>query len=349
MVPVVDSNNIPLMPCTEKRARLLMNRKAAKPYWQKGIFCIKLLREPSARNYQPVVLGIDPGSKREGYTVATEKAVVLNITTNTPFWVTEKMKTRRNLRKNRRGRKTPFRLKRVNRASFKSVGKTNPSSKTRWQAKLRIINLIKRILPLSIIALEDIVSRKIKGKRKWNQTFSALESGKNIFQNQIKQMKMKIVLIKGNQTKIHRENRSFIKNKDKLKFQWNAHNVDSHCLAEIALKTEIKPYLGLYQINFFNFKRRQLHVQNPIKGGFRRRNGGTVSMGKGRGAVVKYENKFYYLGGFSKQGLSLHSVLSGKRVKRAISLHNIDMKYNLSWRVQLLPAINLWKLIPDFG
>ena len=50
MVPVLDQNNIPLMPCSEKRARLLMERNKAKPCFQKGIFCIKLMVEPSARN-----------------------------------------------------------------------------------------------------------------------------------------------------------------------------------------------------------------------------------------------------------------------------------------------------------
>ena len=58
-VPVLDSNKVPLMPCSEKRAAKLMNKKQAKPYWQKGIFCIMLLKEPSVREYQDVSLGID--------------------------------------------------------------------------------------------------------------------------------------------------------------------------------------------------------------------------------------------------------------------------------------------------
>lgn len=69
------------MPCSEKRARLLIERKQAIKYWQKGIFCIRLLKEPSERKYQTVAASCDPGSLREGYTVATEKSVILNITT----------------------------------------------------------------------------------------------------------------------------------------------------------------------------------------------------------------------------------------------------------------------------
>jgi len=33
MTPVLDKNKNPLMPCSEKRARILMLRKEAKPYW----------------------------------------------------------------------------------------------------------------------------------------------------------------------------------------------------------------------------------------------------------------------------------------------------------------------------
>ena len=33
-VPVLDTNKIPLMPCSEKRAKHLMNKDQAKPYWQ---------------------------------------------------------------------------------------------------------------------------------------------------------------------------------------------------------------------------------------------------------------------------------------------------------------------------
>ena len=91
MVPVLDSKKIPLMPCSERRARILMSRGDAKPYWKRGIFCIILQREPSARNYQEIALGIDPGSKREAYTVATEKSVIINIVTDTPSDVKDKV------------------------------------------------------------------------------------------------------------------------------------------------------------------------------------------------------------------------------------------------------------------
>jgi hypothetical protein len=80
LIPVVDSNKKPLMPTTPSRARRLIKSKEATPFFRKGIFCIRLNREPSDRQYQDVVLGIDPGSKKEGYTVKSEAYIYLNIT-----------------------------------------------------------------------------------------------------------------------------------------------------------------------------------------------------------------------------------------------------------------------------
>ena len=65
-VPVVDSNQTPLMPTTPARANRWIKSGKATPFWKKGIFCVRLNIEPSARNYQPVACGIDPGSRMEG-------------------------------------------------------------------------------------------------------------------------------------------------------------------------------------------------------------------------------------------------------------------------------------------
>ena len=47
MVPVLDKDKKPLMPCSEKRARKLLEKREAKPYWSRGVFCIILQKEPS--------------------------------------------------------------------------------------------------------------------------------------------------------------------------------------------------------------------------------------------------------------------------------------------------------------
>ena len=78
-VPVVDFNQVPLMPTSPARADRWVKSRKATPFWKKGIFCVRLNIEPSARIYQEVALGADPGSKMEGYTVASSTHQYLNI------------------------------------------------------------------------------------------------------------------------------------------------------------------------------------------------------------------------------------------------------------------------------
>ena len=59
MVPVLDKDKKPLMPCSEKRARKLLEKEEARPYWSRGVFCIILQKEPSSRIYQDIAIGIN--------------------------------------------------------------------------------------------------------------------------------------------------------------------------------------------------------------------------------------------------------------------------------------------------
>ena len=347
MVPVLDQDKIPLMPCSEKRARKLMEKGEAKPYWQKGIFCIKLLKEPSNRKMQPIALGVDPGSKREGYTVATEKTVVLNIISDTPDWVKNHVETRRNLRRSRRQRKTPHRQCRLNRSSLRK-NRIPPSTKSRWNAKLRILKFLLKIIPITIINVEDIKAKPLEGKKRWNKSFSPLEVGKNYFYDQIKQLGLQLILTEGYGTKSHRDKRNFFKSNNKLDFKWEAHNVDSHSLTEMVLKKEVKPYFGLWQINFLRYHRRQLHVQNPIKGSIRKPYGGTVSLGMSRGSIVKYKDKLYYLGGSSKGKVAIYSIITGKRIKQYVSKKDLSILTTNKWRTQFIPQLKKWDFLHKF-
>ena len=345
MVPVFDQNKIPLMPCSEKRARQMMEKGKAKPYWQKGIFCVKLTKKSSDRKYQEVVLGVDPGSKREGYTVITQKKVVLNIITDTPSWIKRKIKIRSMLRRSRRQRKTPYRKQRLNRSASKQKGRIPPSTKARWDAKLRIIKLLLKILPISIINIEDFSSRNFKGKQPVNQVIAIMQNGKNYFYNEIKKLNIKLIKTQGFETYKYRKTRGFSKltAKYKLDYKWEAHNSDSHCLAEIALKKEIKPFKGLIKINFINFYRRQLHYQSPFKNNKRKKFGGTISMNMNRGSVLRYigknkiyYNKLYYLGGTSNNKISICDISTGKVVNQYINISDIKIMYNNKKRIQYL-------------
>jgi len=143
-VSVVDKNNQPLMPTTCSRAKRWIKSKKATGFWKRGIYCVRLNQEPSDRKFQQIVVGIDPGSKREGFTVKSKAHTFLNIQANAVTWVKESMDVRRTLRRTRRNRNTPCRQPR-----FNNKRKTNflpPSTKARWQWKLRIVNWLKKIL-----------------------------------------------------------------------------------------------------------------------------------------------------------------------------------------------------------
>jgi len=318
-----------------------MEKGKAISYWQKGIFCIRLTKEPSNRQTQPIALGIDPGSKREGYTVATKKAVVINITTNTPGWIKDHVETRRNLRRSRRYRKTPYRSCRENRATLRK-NRVPPSTKARWNAKLRIIKFILKIIPITIVNVEDIAAYTKKGQAKWNTSFSPLEVGKTWFYRELENFGVQLLKTKGTKTQEKRDQRDFHKLSSKLDYSWSAHNVDSHVLVEIALESEISPYYGLWKIEFLEFHRRQLHVQNPIRGNIRKRYGTTISMKMPRGSVVKHKGKLYYLGGNKKGKVSLHSIITGKRIKQSVKKRDIGVLYAQNRRVQLLPRLKSW-------
>ena len=342
MVPVLDKNLVPLMPCKERRARTMMEKGRAKPYWRDGIFCIILQKEPSARNYSDVVVGIDPGSKREGITAATEQRVVLNITSDAITHVKDNVETRRNLRRSRRQRKTPYRKCRENRKNNNKNGKLPPSTKSRWDAKLRIVKKLKKILPITNVSVEDVAAKTLKHAKKWNSMFSPLESGKMYFYNAIKELGLQLFTWKGYDTHDWRLQAGYKKTSEKLKDTWEAHNVDSHCLCEMFLGYFVKPIKILYRLSFLQVNRRNLFKQTILKGGLRTRYGGTMSLIFKKNTLVRHPKYGLSLvGGNTKGKLSLHNIHTGKRLCQNVKPVDLTIiSYNLKWTLQQIVPKN---------
>ena len=84
--PVFDTDNRQLMPTKTQRAIRWVNTGKATPFYKKGVWCVRLNVEPSARNYQPIAVGVDPGSKREGITVKSKAHTYLNIQAHAVDW-----------------------------------------------------------------------------------------------------------------------------------------------------------------------------------------------------------------------------------------------------------------------
>lgn len=322
------------MPCSEKRARKLLEQGEAIPQWKNQIFHLKLLKD-SKEESQDVTLGIDTGSKREGFTVTTDTNVVLNILAEAKSGIKESLKTRKDLRRNRRSRKTPYRKCRFNR----DIGFIPPSTKARWDNKLRTLKLLQKILPITVVNIEDISARTKKGQRKWNKSFSPLQIGKEYFRTEVGKLNLILHETGGYTTKETRDLRGFKKTSQKLKDVWEAHCVDSHVLCEIATGTHIKPFKGMYKFECFKWSRRQLHVQNYTKGGIRKEYGRTVSLGIPRGTLCKSKkNGIVYVGGTSKGKLSLHS-LDGKRLTQNAKKEDLMLLTINKWRTTFLPDL----------
>lgn len=332
MVPVLDENKKPLMPCSEKRARKLLERGDAKPYWFKGEFCIILQRKPKSTYKQEVCIGIDPGSKMSALTVKSEAHTLLNVQYSAPTYVKNKVKTRAEARRSRRQRNTPYRKCRFNR----NVGKRiPPSTKSRWVQHLNLIKHFSKIYPINLVAFEDIKAKTIKGARGWNKRFSPLEIGKNWFYREIEK-DYKLYLFEGFDTYRIRQNLSLHKGKDKLKVSFESHCVDSWVLSNEVVGGHIEPEnKRLIFLKPLNFYRRQLHEHCPAKNGKRRNYGGTLSLGLKRGTLVKHPKYNYCLvGGTSNNRLSLHHLSTNKRLCQNAKIEDIKILTNLKWNTQ---------------
>src|SRR5258707_9682662 len=153
-VPVVDQHQQPLMPTTAARARRWIQRGKVTPFWKQGVFCVRLNVEPSARNVQPIAVGIDPGSKKEGYSVVAAAHTYLNLQADAVDWVKDAAKQRRQMRRGRRGRQTPRRPPRAHR--LRNTKKLPPSTKARWQWKLRLFRLLCSLYPITPFLVQNI-------------------------------------------------------------------------------------------------------------------------------------------------------------------------------------------------
>ena len=329
-VPVVDKNQKPLMPTTPARAKKWIQSGKATPFWKHGVFCVRLNIEPSNRKMQEIVCGIDVGSKKEAYTIKSESHTFLNIECDAVTWVKDAVKRRREARRTRRNRKTPCRKPKFNN---KSKPKMSPSTFTRWNLKLRIVNWLRKVFPISHYIVEDIKAKTMKNGGKWNLSFSPLEAGKNWFYSELEKLG-DLELKQGWETKIFRDHYGLTKSKDKMSGKFECHCVDSWTLANWCVGGHVKPdNKEILYIKPLQFHRRQLHVFNFAKGGVRKLYGSTRSLGFKRGSIVRHiKYGICLIGGTSKNLISLHAITDSKRLCRNAKISDIKFLTFNSWR-----------------
>lgn len=332
MVPVVYRGR-PQMPTSPARARKWVASGKATYFWSRGIYCVRLNDKPSADFKQDLAVGVDTGSKREAMTLKSRAHTFLNLLIYARTGVKESVKNRRIMRRGRRRRNTPYRECRSNRSSLKNKGMP-PSTKARWKLKTRILKWLTRLYPITHAVVEDIAATTKKGSRKWNSSFSPLEVGKNWF---YRVLKKKFILItkKGFETSELRKKLGLPKLKKKLENNFYAHNVDSFVLARTAVKGKKKPdNTRTYVLQPLEYRRRSLHLQQPAKSGVRRSHGGTRSCGMNRGSLVVHTKYgLSILGGEMNGKVSLHDIVSNKRLCQNANPEDLTVLTNLKWRL----------------
>jgi len=336
-VPVVDAKGAPLMPCTPARARLLLKKGKASARWNKlGVFYLQLKYAVEPKN-QMLAVGVDPGSKFEAVSVAGSKDTVLNIMHEAVDWVKKALEQRRQMRRARRHRK--IRCRKCRGDNRRREGKVPPSTKARWDAKLRIIAQLKRIMPISRAVVEDVKAVTRKACRRWNGNFSPIEVGKRYFYSKLKAMGLEVTAKSGNETKAFRDSLGLKKIRNKSKPVFESQCIDSWCLAAMATGAKHPTTKSLYYMVPLRWHRRQLHRLEAEKGGIRRRYGGTMSLGLKKGTLVKHvKYGLCYIGGNLRGRFSLHSLKTGKRLTQNAKREEFKILTRIVFRTQFLSA-----------
>ena len=339
-IAVVDVRGVPQMPCTPPKARALLKAGKARPKRNKlGLFYVQLTYEQEPTN-QVLVVGVDPGSRFEGYSVVGTKETVLNLMVEAPTHVKGAVKTRRTMRRARRFRKWRRPARNQNRLARHQ--RLPPSTRSRWEAKARVVAQLQRILPLSDVVVEDVqaVTRPGQG-RKWNAAFSPVQVGKEHLYQRLRATGLTLHLREGWQTKALREQYALKKTGSKAKPVFASHAVDAWVLAA-SLSGAVQPSCQrLWYVVPALLHRRQLQRLEAAKGGVRSPYGGTRSLGVKRGTLMRHlRYGLCTVGGCDRQKgtVSLHAYRSNTRLTQGGRLDQCQRLTWVAWRSWLVTS-----------
>ena len=153
LVYVLNKNEKPLMPCSPRKARILLKEGRAKVI-RREPFTIQLLYGSSGYR-QHVTLGVDAGSKHIGLSATTSKIELFAGEVKLRTDIVNLLSTRRQFRRSRRSRKTRYRKSRfLNRVHSKHKGWLAPSIENKIQCHLSIVAKLHKILPIDKVIVE---------------------------------------------------------------------------------------------------------------------------------------------------------------------------------------------------
>ena len=159
MVFVLDKHGKALMPCTEKRARLLLARGRARVHRILPMVIRLTDRLVENSHFQTLNLKLDPGSKITGIAlnrVTNDGEAVLNLfdLIHRGSFISKKIQQRASMRRTRRYRNTRYRQARFLNRGNKLKGWLAPSLMHRVNTTLAWVNRISKWSPVSLITQE---------------------------------------------------------------------------------------------------------------------------------------------------------------------------------------------------
>lgn len=174
MVYVLNKDKQPLMPCSNRKARLLLKQNKAIVI-NRTPFTIKLLHGSSGYK-QLVNLGVDAGSKTIGLSATTKSKALYESEVILRNDIVDLLSTRRQNRRTRRNHKTRYRECRfLNRVHSKNKGWLAPSVENKINTHLKVVDDVCKILPICTIVIE-VASFDL-------QALKAIEDGKPLPQS----------------------------------------------------------------------------------------------------------------------------------------------------------------------
>lgn len=147
------------MPCSEKRARLLLERKRAVVHWQFP-FTIRLKDRTAEESvFQSLRLKLDPGSKTTGMAILSDghhgaKAIFVGEVVHKPN-IARRLHARASLRRGRRVRHTRYRAARFSNRR-RPAGWLPPSLTARIDQTLHAVTKILRLAPITALSVEHV-------------------------------------------------------------------------------------------------------------------------------------------------------------------------------------------------
>jgi hypothetical protein len=268
---VISYWNNPLTPCKKSKARKLLFGGVAKVIWNKfGQFGIQMLI-PTRKETPKTILGIDFGTKFEGYSVTTLEQNNFNVMWSLPNkkTITKKLEERRHLRRSRRWRNCGRREARFNNRSRKDF--IAPNQLVIVNSRLKAIKEFFKSYPISKVAIEDV---KFNHRDKhYGKNFTTIEIGKKKIYDFISDIigRENLILFEGFETKEERENLGLKKSSNKDAEHFYTHCVDSFALTQKLLEEKVRNLNEKIIVVDDTYRpvRRRLHDTQFKKGGIR--------------------------------------------------------------------------------